>query len=90
MYYITARKDLASLELAGRIIRYLNKKKIEFAIDKNISLVGDKKPLNEIDPDFMLPWYNMGVIFLEDLCEYQKAKKCFQCGLRQCLRRLGR
>ena len=54
MYYITARKDSASLELAGRIIRYLNKQKIKFAIDKNINLTGAKKYLNESEPDFIL------------------------------------
>ena len=54
MYYITARKDSASLELANRILRYLSKKNIRFAIDKNINLVGNKKPLNETEPDFIL------------------------------------
>lgn len=54
MYHITARKDSVSLELANRIIHYLNKKNIKFAIDKNINLIGTKKSLNEAEADFIL------------------------------------
>ncbi|MBI2208266.1 NAD(+)/NADH kinase [Candidatus Woesearchaeota archaeon] len=54
MYYITTRKDSVSLELANRIIHYLNKKNIKFAIDKSINLIGAKKSLNEAEPDFIL------------------------------------
>ena len=43
MYYITARKDNNSMELAKNIISYLNKKKIDFVVDKNLNITGNKK-----------------------------------------------
>jgi len=54
MYFIISSKDSDSLELSKKVIGYLKKKKLEYALDKNLSLAGTKKSLNETEPDFIL------------------------------------
>ncbi|MAE43202.1 hypothetical protein CMO93_05500 [Candidatus Woesearchaeota archaeon] len=54
MYFIISKKDPNSIELADQIIEFLNKKKIDYFVDKDLNLKGIKKNLNEIDPDFIL------------------------------------
>ena len=54
MYYITSRKDSNSLEIANQIIKFLDKKKTGYFVDKDLNIKGSKKNLNEINPDFIL------------------------------------
>src|SRR3989338_5740498 len=54
MYYITSKTDASSTQLAANVARYLKKRSINFAIDENIDISGNKKNLAEIEPDIIL------------------------------------
>ena len=54
MYFITSKKDIDSLELAKKIAAYLKAKKLDYVIDKNTNIPGNKKSLNEIEPNAIL------------------------------------
>ena len=54
MYFITSRNDNDSLELANNVISYLRKKNIDFEIDKDVKLSGNKNIISETRADFIL------------------------------------
>lgn len=54
MYFIASKNDADSLDIAKNVIEYLKKKKLEFVIDRSIKIIGNKKSINEINPDYIL------------------------------------
>jgi len=54
MYFIVSKDDINSLELAKKVVSYLKEKKLEYVIDKNTKIPGNKKVINEVSPDFIL------------------------------------
>src|SRR3989344_1305060 len=54
MYFIVSNDDINSLELAKKVVSYLKEKKLEYVIDKNTKIPGNKKVINEVSPDFIL------------------------------------
>jgi len=54
MFFITSNKTPDSLELTKKVIEYLKKKKLDFVIDKNISISGNKKNIDEISHGYIL------------------------------------
>lgn len=54
MYFVTCNSDVDSLELAKRIILFLKQSKIDYVIDKNLKISGNKEGINEAAPDFIL------------------------------------
>jgi len=54
MYFITSNNNKESLELTKNIVFYLKRKKLGFAIDKNIKISGNKKNIAETNPDYII------------------------------------
>lgn len=54
MFFVTSNNDADSLELAKKIVEFIKQNKIEYVIDKNTKIPGNKKGINEANPDFML------------------------------------
>lgn len=54
MYFIISKKDSDSLELAKKVVSYLKAKKLDYIIDKNTKIPGNKKSINEINPDVII------------------------------------
>jgi NAD+ kinase len=54
MYFITGKNDLYSLELAKRVAAYLKSRGLNYIIDKNTKIAGNKKNISEIEPDIIL------------------------------------
>ena len=50
MYYLTSKKDHASLELTKKIVSYLHKKKAMVEVDKELNVSRNRKSLNESHP----------------------------------------
>jgi len=54
MYFITSNNNKESLELTKNIIFYLKRKKLGFAIDKNLKISGNKRNIEETKPDYII------------------------------------
>ncbi|HJN57238.1 MAG: NAD(+)/NADH kinase [Candidatus Woesearchaeota archaeon] len=54
MYFVTSKLDKNSLELAKRAVSYLRKINADYAVDKNLKIIGNKKNIDEITPDAIL------------------------------------
>jgi len=54
MFFITSNKTPDSIELTKKVIEYLKKKKLDFVIDKNILVSGNKKNIDEISHGYIL------------------------------------
>ena len=54
MFFVTSNNDTGSLELTKKVIEFLKQNKIEHVIDKNTKIPGNKKGINEANPNFML------------------------------------
>jgi NAD+ kinase len=54
MYFITSKNDLDSLGLAKNIVSYLKEKGLEYVVDKNTKIAGNKKGINDVKPSYIL------------------------------------
>ena len=54
MYFITSKNDVDSLGLTKKIVSYLKQKGLEYIVDKNTKILGVKKSINDVKPDFIL------------------------------------
>ena len=54
MFFIISKEDSDSLELAKKVVAYLKKKNLDYVIDRNIKISGNKKSINETNPDVIL------------------------------------
>ncbi|MFH0867948.1 MAG: NAD(+)/NADH kinase, partial [Candidatus Woesearchaeota archaeon] len=54
MYFVTGNNDADSLELTKKVVAYLKEKNLGFIIDKNTKVSGNKKDINEANPDVIL------------------------------------
>jgi|TARA_Y100000310_G_scaffold345431_1_gene464900 NAD+ kinase len=54
MFFVTSNNDVDSLELTKKLIVHLKQKKLDFIIDKNTKVSGNKKNISEVSPDVIL------------------------------------
>jgi len=54
MYFLKSKQDNNSIELSKKIINFFKKNKIEFSLDENLKIPGNKNNLKNTDPEIII------------------------------------